>query len=292
MRFLRFLSVLLFFAALPADGRSTGTAHRRDPYVGALSADAATGDIIFSDGADTEAYPASVTKLMTALLVLEDVKAGRYALDDRVVATEEVYRSEPSWVGIRAGQSMSVDDMLMALMVRSANDAAIALGVKSAGSLAAFVARMNSRAKELGMTDTVYYNPNGLPAPKYGRKFNRTTARDQLKLALEIIKHPAIFRYTSSKTAVVTLGDGKKLKLLNHNRILRMDKFKIVNPDGTEAVDGLKTGYIDAGGSSIVLTGKRAGKRAIVIVLGSASSDLREAHASRLMRDALGALAW
>lgn len=268
------------------------SAYRRDPYVGALSADAETGKIIFADGADTVAYPASVTKLMTALLVLEDVKAGRYTLNDKVVATEEVYRCEPSWVGIRVGQSMSVDDMLMALMVRSANDAAIALGVKSAGSLQAFVERMNTRAKELGMAKTEYYNPNGLPAPKYGKKFNRTTARDQLKLALEIIKHPAIFKYTSSKTAVVTLGDGKELKMLNHNRILRMDKFKIVNPDGTEAVDGLKTGYINAGGSSIVLTGKRSGKRAIVIVLGSASSDLREKHAARLMRDALGALAW
>lgn len=309
-----FLSALALFAASPAKKTAitssprgkvavvraskkapqgpVQTAYRRDPYVGALSANAATGEIIFSDGADALAYPASVTKLMTALLILEDVKAGRYTLDDRVVATEEVYRCEPSWVGIRVGQSMSVDDMLMALMVRSANDAAIALGVKSAGSLEAFVERMNIRAKELGMTKTQYYNPNGLPAPKYGKKFNITTARDQLKLALEIIKHPTIFKYTSSKTASVTLGDGKELKMLNHNRILRMDKFKLINPDGTEAVDGLKTGYINAGGSSIVLTGKRGGKRAIVVVLGSSTSDLREKHASRLMRDALGALDW
>ena len=274
----------------------TLTAHRRDPYVGAISADAKTGKVLFESGADAEAYPASVTKLMTALLVLEDVKAGRYALTDRVVATPEAYYSESSWVGIKAGQSMTVDDLLMSLLVMSANDAAIMLGVKSAGSLDAFVARMNERARQLGMTHTCYYNPNGLP-PNAGKRypwkqFNRTTARDQLKLALAIIKLPQIFRYTSSKTATVTDGNGKPLKMLNHNRILRMDKFHIINPDGTEAVDGLKTGYINAGGSSIVITGKRNGHRAVVVVLGSASSDIREAQASRLLSDALGAIAW
>ena len=274
----------------------TQTAHRRDPYVGAISADAKTGKVLFEDGADAEAYPASVTKLMTALLVLEDVKAGKYALADKVVATPEAYHSESSWVGIKAGQSMTVDDLLMALMVMSANDAAIVLGVRSAGSLEAFIARMNERAKQLGMSHTCYYNPNGLPPNARKRypwkQFNRTTARDQLKLALEIIKHPQVFRYTSSKTATVTDGNGKPLKMMNHNRILRMDKFHIINPDGSEAVDGLKTGYIEAGGSSIVITGRRNGRRAVVVVLGSASSDIREAHAGRLLSDALGALAW
>ena len=268
------------------------TAHRRIPYVGAVSADAETGRVLFSDRADAEAYPASVTKLMTALLVLEDIKAGRYAFTDMVEATAEVYRCEPSWVGIKVGQSMTVDALMMALMVKSANDAAIALGVKSAGSLEAFVARMNERARELGMTKTEYFNPNGLPAPKYGKKFNRSTASDQLKLALEIIRHPEIFRYTSSKTATVIDGSGKPLTMLNSNRILRMDKYHVINPDGTEAVDGLKTGYINAGGSSIVLTGKRNGKRAVVVVLGSASSNIREEQASRILKDALDALVW
>lgn len=282
-------------ATMQANG-PVQSAHRRDPYVGAISADVKTGKVLFEDCADAEAYPASVTKLMTALLVLEDVKAGKYGLADRVTATPEAYYSESSWVGIKAGQSMTVDDLLMALLVMSANDAAIMLGVKSAGSLDAFVARMNARARELGMTKTCYYNPNGLPPNSRKRypwkSFNRTTARDQLKLALQVVKYPEIFRYTASKTATVTDGNGKPLKMMNHNRILRMDKFHLINPDGTEAVDGLKTGYIDAGGSSIVITGKRSGRRAVVVVLGSASSDIREAHAARLLEDALGAIAW
>ena len=270
------------------------SAHRRSPYVGALSANAETGEILFADNADAEAYPASVTKLMTALLVLEDVEAKKYSLDTRVTATAEVYRSEPSIVGLKAGQSMTVDDLLMSLMVKSANDAAIALGVNSAGSLDAFVDKMNARAAELGMANTRYYNPNGLPPKKkYGTKaFNVTTCRDQLKLARRILAMPGILRYTSTKMGEVVDGYGKKLKFVNHNNVLVKDKRKVINPDGSEAVDGLKTGYIDAGGSSVVLTGRRRGRRAIVVVLGSASSSERDDNAARLLEDALGAIAW
>ena len=267
-------------------------AHRKTPYCGAISADAATGRVLFSDKANEEAYPASVTKLMTALLVLEDIEAGKYRLTDRATATPDVNRCEASWVGIKVGESMTIDDLLMALMVNSANDAAIVLGVHSAGSLPAFVARMNAKAASLGMTRTQYFNPNGLPAPKYGKEFNRTTAADQLKLALAIVKHPQIFKYTSTKVGEVKDGKGKPLRFVNHNNVMVKDKLKVINPDGSEAVDGLKTGYIDAGGSSVILTGKRGKKRAIVVVLGSSSSSERDDNARRLMEDALSALAW
>ena len=114
-----------------------------------------------------------------------------------------------------------------------------------------------------------------------------TTCRDQAKLARAIVmKHRELLKYTSCKTWKMPNGQ----TIINHNNVMRMDKWKIVNPDGTEAVDGLKTGYIDAGGSSVVLTGRRRGRRAIVVVLGSASADLRDYHASMMMRDALSAL--
>ena len=278
------------------------TAHRRTPYVGAVSADAKTGEILFSDNADAEAYPASVTKLMTALLVLEDVKAGRYALATRVTATPEVNSSEPSWVGLKAGQSMTVEDLLTAMLVNSANDAAIALAAHANGSHAAFVAHMNARAAELGMRRTRYFNANGLPPSPRRRypwkDYNRTTAADQLKLARELLKnHPGVLKYTSIKVrnaaeTPVRDGFGNPLPLKNHNNVMVKDARKVINPDGTEAVDGLKTGYIDAGGSSVVLTGTRKGRRAVVVVLGSSSSDVRDANAGRLMADALGALSW
>ena len=296
------------------------TAHRRSPYVGAISVDAATGRVLFEQNADTEAYPASVTKLMTLLLVMEDVKAGKYTLETKVEATADAYRSEPSWVGIKAGEKMSVRDLCTALMVESANDAAIVLGVHASGSFDAFVARMNARAAELGMTRTKYYNPNGLPpnaAKRYPWKsFNVSTARDQMVLARALLKRPEVLSFTSIKTAdliktadgfrtsvtrrtnepnvATTPADGERIikQLQNHNNVMRTDKLKVVNADGTEAVDGLKTGYIDAGGSSIVLTGKNKGKRVIVVVLGSSSSKERDEEARKLLVDALGSLVW
>ena len=302
--------------------------HRCAPYVGAVSANADTGEILFSDNADREAYPASVTKLMTLLLVLEDVRAGKYALDTMVTATPDVNRCEASWVGLKTGDTMTVNDLCLALMVESANDAAIALGVHAAGSFDAFIARMNARAAALGMRSTTYYNPNGLPpnaSKRYPWKsFNVTTANDQLKLALALLKLPEVLRFTSVKTCglirrpggfrvevtrrvnepehKVALGPGETLvkNLRNHNNIMNLDKLHVINPDGTEAVDGLKTGYIDAGGSSIVLTGKRktlvkgrfVDRRVVVVVLGSDSAAMRDENASRLLNDALGALAW
>ena len=270
--------------------------YRRDPYVGALAIDAKTGRMLFADGADRPARPASVTKLMTALLVLEDVKAGRYGLDSKVSAGPMALLMEPSVIGFFDGKpphpvAWSVDTLLYALMIRSANDAAVALAEHSAGSLESFVKRMNDRARMLGMKNTVYYNPNGLPpnaAKRYPWKsFNVTTCFDQAILAREIvIHHPELLRYTSQKTWTMPNGQ----KIINHNNVMRKDKWKIVNPDGTEAVDGLKTGYIDAGGSSVVLTGRRRGRRAIVVVLGSASAQLRDSHASSLMSDALSSL--
>lgn len=306
--------------AAPASAGPVLTAHRQSPYVGALCADVKSGRVLFSDNAEKEAYPASVTKLMTLFLVLEDVSAGKYTLDSMAVATPDAYRCEPSWIGIKAGERMSVRDLCLALMVESANDAAIVLAVNSAGSFDAFVARMNLRASELGMTKTQYYNPNGLPpnaAKRYPWKsFNVTTASDQLKLALALLKHPAVLEFTSVKTCDLIktkdgfrvsvtrrvnapqlrtrLAEGEKLvkQLCNHNNIMVKDKLKVFNVDGTETVDGLKTGYIDAGGSSIVITGRRGEHRAVAVVLGSSSAKERDEHASRLLCDALGAVAW
>jgi D-alanyl-D-alanine carboxypeptidase (penicillin-binding protein 5/6) len=270
--------------------------YRKNPYVGALVINAQTGRVLFADRAGAIARPASVTKLMTALLVLEDIKAGRYGLDAEVSAGPMALRMEASIIGFmdpktRKPLSRSVDTLLYALMIRSANDAAVALAEHSAGSMEKFVDRMNARAKSLGMLNTVYYNPNGLPpnpARRYPWKsFNTTTCHDQAKLAMEILnKHPELLRYTSKKTW--KMPDGQTI--INHNNVMRMDKWKIINPDGTEAVDGLKTGYINAGGSSVVLTGKRKGRRAIVVVLGSASAQLRDSHAKNLMVDALSSL--
>ena len=277
------------------------------PYRGAISIDAQTGQVLSESGADVKAYPASVTKLMTAYLVLDDVAAGRLKLTDAVVASKCVTKADahyrqPSCIGLAPGEAKSVDEMLVWLMVHSANDAAIYLAEKCSGSVAAFVARMNAKAKQLGMASTAYYNPNGLPPPPSAkeRRFNVSTCRDQVRLARALLKaHPEILRYTSIKNIKLpapNVRDRRRVmeprNIVNHNNLMVKNKLKVINPDGSEAIDGLKTGYIDAGGSSIVLTGKRKGKRAIVVVLGSARAAERDEHAGRLLNDALSAIAW
>ena len=148
------------------------------------------------------------------------------------------------------------------------------------------------------------------------KSFNASTAGDQLKLALALLKFPETLEFTSVKTCDLVktkggyrigvtrrvneplrrteLAPGESIvkNLCNHNNVMVKDKQKIFNPDGREAVDGLKTGYIDAGGSSVVITGMRSGKRAVAVVLGSSSAKERDEHAARLITDALGALAW
>ncbi|MDD6030326.1 MAG: D-alanyl-D-alanine carboxypeptidase [Kiritimatiellae bacterium] len=284
-------------AAAPAPGLPE-TAFRRTPYVGAIAVDAQTGHVLFEDHADTVARPASVTKLMTLLLCLEDMHALKYDPTTRVTASVRCSQEKPSSVGLKPGQSMTVDDLLMSIMVKSANDAAVLLAENSTarnagreirpGDLQAFIVRMNAKARQLGMLHTHYETPNGYP-PKPGSKrpFDTSTARDLVKLAQAVLRYPEVFRFTKTKLTTVTDGAGNPLRMVNHNNILVKDKMKILDELGESEVDGLKTGYIDAGGSSIILTGKRNGKRAIVIVLGSQTSKLRDQHARQLMVDAL-----
>ena len=277
--------------------------YRRSPYVGALSMDARTGRVLSADRADARAYPASVTKLMTAFIVLDDVAAGKVSLSDPVVASPtttkaDVWLRQPSCTGLKPGSKMTVDELLKALMVNSANDAAIFLAERCSGTTAAFVDRMNAKAASLGMADTAYYNPNGLPPPPTAkeRKFNVSTCYDLAKLARALLsEHPEILKYTSLKTwhptclgvPITDAKSGKPITWVNHNNVMVKDKLKVFNPDGKEASDGLKTGYIDAGGSSVILTGVRNGRRAIVVVLGSASSKERDEAARNLLSDAL-----
>lgn len=274
--------------------------YRKTPYVGAISIDADSGRVLFSENADVVAYPASVTKLMTAFLVLDDIKKGRFSLSDLVVASptktkRDVHLRQPSAIGLKPGQSISVEEMLKAIMVKSANDAAIFLAEKCSGSVDKFVARMNEKALSLGMKSTRFYNPNGLPPYKRAKDddFNVSTCNDLAKMARALLKaHPEILKYTSLKTCSLDLPGQGVVKFINHNNVMVKDKLKVINPDGSEAADGLKTGYIDAGGSSVILTGKRGNKRAVVVVLGSSSAAMRDNAAREKLDDALDAISW
>ena len=280
----------------------------RAPYRGAIAVDADTGRILFSDNMRTPGYPASVTKLMTFLLVLEDIQSGLYGLDDRAPASPLAASMEPSSVGIRPGQSMTVHDLLLSIMVKSANDAAEVLaehsasahlrrrgeltpGVTPAALRAKFIERMNRRAKELGMRDTRFASPNGLPPPAGSRRgFDVSTAADLVQLGKAVVRMPKALSYTSRASCKVTGGDGTPLTLSAHNYFLpgTRDAQRLAVP--LQGCDGLKTGYTERSGSSIMLTAHRKGRRVIVVVLGSAGRHERERAAGHILRDALDAI--
>jgi len=282
----------------------------RAPYRGAVAVDASTGRVLFADNEDTAGYPASVTKLMTFLLVLEDLQAGRYARTDRAAGSVYAAGMEPSKIDIRPGQTVAVEDLLFALMVKSANDAAVVLAehaawvrgggtgpipqdAKSRERVEAFVARMNRRAQELGMLKTRYESPNGLPPGlKERRGFDTSTAADLAKLARQVVRIPGALKYTSAVRYTIKEGLDQPRGLSTHNYFLpgSHDKDGLAHP--VPGCDGLKTGYTAASGSSIALTACRNGRRVIVIVLGSAGRHQREAAAGNILRDALGALSF
>ena len=280
------------------------------PFRSAIAISAETGRVLYGEFATRAAYPASVTKLMTFLLVLEDLQAGKYKLTDVARGSSYAASMEPSSVGIKPGETMKIEDLLYSIMIKSANDGAVVLaehaawvaqgnagpipeGTKGRELVEAFVTRMNRRAQELGMTSTTYQSPNGLPPERNEKRgFDTSTAEDIAKLCRRIVRIPNALKYTSPAVHTVTDGAGKPLTLSTHNYFLpgSHDKEGCAKP--VEGCDGLKTGYTAVSGSSIALTAARDGKRVIVVVLGSAGRHNREAAAARILNDALSAMAW
>lgn len=252
----------------------------RNPYVGAIVVDVASGRVLFEDRADIKGYPASVLKLMDLLLILERIERGQLSLEDRATVSRRAAQTGGSQVWLAEKEVFTVDELLYALMVRSANDAAVALAEKVAGSTSAFVGLMNHRARELGMTSTKFSSVHGLP-PGPGQPHDVTTARDLARLGIEVLKRRDTLRYTSTRQRVFRpQAAGRAVVMENHNHLLRQ----------LEGCDGLKTGYIAAAGFSIAVTASRQGHRVIVVVLGSTDRKLRDAKAAELVNRAFAPL--
>lgn len=253
--------------------RSSGRAdigdRTRDPYQGAIVVDADTGKVLFEDGADRPGYPASVIKLMDILIIQEKIEAGQLSLSNQVTVTAEAAKIGGSQVYLAEKEVFSIEDLLYALMIQSANDAATALALHVGGTTAGFVELMNRRASELGMTNSHFFSCHGLP-PSAGTNPDTSTARDLALLAREVVKHPDILRYTS--TRVRGFREGKFI-MRTHDHLLAE----------VAGCDGLKTGYIVAGGYSIVATAARGGRRVIAVVLGSPHWQGRDSVAKGLL---------
>jgi len=267
-------------ASSPAAKSSRPNTLARDPWLGAIVVDNATGKVLFEDQADTKGYPASVLKLMDLLIILEKIEQKQLSLEDQVPVSAKASHTGGSRVWLKEKESFTVDEMLYALMIQSANDAAVALAEKVAGSTDAFLELMNRRAKELGMTSTVFHSVHGLP-PGKGQEHDITTARDLSLLCREVLKHPDTLRYTSVRERPFRPNvAGRTIDMRTHNHLL----------GHVEGCDGLKTGYIAASGFSIAVTAARHGQRIIVVVFDSTALKVRDAHAAELVAKGFAAL--
>ncbi len=256
-----FLCGLLFFSA---------TVYAEEPSLdlsakSAILMEASTGTILFEKASHEALPPASVTKIMTMLLVMEALDNAQYTLDDKVSVSEFAASMGGSQVFLEPNEQMSVHDMLKAVAVASGNDAAAALAEFTAGSHDAFVTKMNERAKQLGMNDTHFVNCNGLDADGHV-----TSAHDIAVMSRELMRHPKIFEYTT--IWMDSLRDGA-FGLVNTNKLVRF----------YQGATGLKTGSTSVAGFCISATAKRDGMDLIAVVMGSPTSKERFADASKML---------
>lgn len=243
----------------------------KNPYLGAIAIDAATGRVLFEDNPDVKGYPASMVKMMNLLVILEAIEAKQITLKDKVTISAEVAKVDGSQVYLKEHEVHTVDDLLYALMIQSANDAATALALHYTGKKEEFIAIMNKRAQELGMTDTTFTTVNGLPP--YKGKPDVSTPRDITKLCQELLKHPEALRYTSTKERLFRTDSKKPIVMRNHNHLV----------GNVEGCDGFKTGYFRAAGFSIAATVSKNGERVITVIFGSADRNVRDASAKNIL---------
>lgn len=257
------MTVLLLVSAFPLQAAALADTEVKAPS--ALLMEAQTGKVLYEKSSHEKRPCASITKVMTLLLVMEALDSGKIKITDTVTASEHAASMGGSDIWLKPGESMSVDEMLKATVIASANDAAVALAEHVSGSEEEFLLQMNKRAKELGMKDTLFKNCNGLDEDGHV-----TSAYDVALMSRELIKHKKIYDY--SKTWIDYLRSGKT-QLVNTNKLLKSYK----------GITGLKTGTTGKAGSCISATAERDGVQLIAVVLGSSNTKDRFAAASTLL---------
>jgi len=226
-----------------------------EPYTAALLMEPASGTVMFENNAHKPWPTASLAKMMIAMIVAEKLADGSLKPGDRIAASRNAAAMGGSQVYLKEGETFSLDDMMKAIMVHSANDASVAVAEYVGGSTEAFVGMMNREAVQLGMKDTHYYSVHGLP-PAPGQQADISSAWDEALLARALIGYPQVMRWASIDTAPFR---GGAFTLRNTNHLVRT----------FPGCDGLKTGFYYAAGFNVVATAQRSGMRLIAVVLGS-----------------------
>ena len=264
----RLLALGLFLAVLTpvqAAGAELSVAGKS-----AVLMDVATGTLLYESNANEPLAPASVTKIMTMLLIMEAVDSGSISMTDQVTASETAAAKGGSQIYLKAGETMSVSDMLKSIAVSSANDCACAMAEHIAGSEEAFVARMNQRAQELGMKNTHFVNCTGLDDSPEAAS-HKTTAYDIALMSRELLKnHPKIKEFTTIWMDTVRNGT---FGLSNTNKLIRF----------YQGATGLKTGFTSSAGYCLSATAQRDGMELIAVVMGADTSQNRNAACKQLL---------
>lgn len=272
--FLAGINVILTVALLIAGGYGPAWVEAQQPSAApsipisaesALLMESTSGKILFEKNPDKPLPPASITKIMTMLLVMEKIDQGKAGFSDMVVASERAMRMGGSQIWLEIGEEMSLEDLMKSIAIVSANDASVAVAEHIAGSEEAFVDMMNERGQELGMTGTNFVNASGLPDPNH-----YSTARDIALMSRALLRYPKVHEWFT--TWIDYVRDGKNI-LVNTNRLIKSH----------EGVDGLKTGFTEEAGYCLAATAKKGSLRLISIVLKISDSTTRFNEASALL---------
>ena len=234
----------------------------------AIIVEASTGTILYQKNIHEKLPPASMTKMMGMLLVVESVEKGQINWDDIVIVSENASSMGGSQILLETGEKMTVDDLFKGVAVASGNDAIVALGEKIAGTEEMFVKMMNDRAKELGVKNTNFKNPHGLEEANH-----YTSAYDISKIALELVKHPKVLEYTGIYEDYLRKGTNREFWLVNTNKLVRFN----------QNVDGLKTGYTKEAGYCLTATASKDGMRLITVVFGEPESSTRNKETTGML---------
>lgn len=262
------LIIMLILASLfPSVVRASDDSLNLDS-TSAILMDASSGKILYEKNIDERLPMASMTKIMSMLLIMENINNGNLSYTDKVLISKNASSMGGSQVFLTEGEEYKVEDLLKCIAVSSANDAVVAMAEKISGSESKFVEAMNNKAKELGLTNTNFTNPHGLDNENH-----YSSAKDMAILAKELLKYEDILKFTSIYEDYLTKPDGSQVWLVNTNRLVRF----------YDGVDGLKTGYTTNAGYCLTATAKKNDLRLISVVMASSSGDTRSKDTATLL---------
>lgn len=234
----------------------------------AILIEESTGKVIYESNADEQLHPASMTKIMSLILIMDAINNNKLNLNDDVIISKESSSMGGSQVYVNEGETYKVEELLKGVAIASANDAVVALAEKIAGSKEKFVSNMNNKAKELGLKNTNFMNPHGLDEDNH-----YSSARDMSIMAKELLKYKDILNYTSRYEDYFKKKDGSSIWLVNTNKLVKF----------YEGMDGLKTGYTSSAGYCLTATASRNNIRFISVVMGEDSIENRTEDTLKLL---------